>query len=110
MLLAVFGLTAIINRAIPDDDATITCRGLTLTLTLTLTLIIMQGSLAVERQYPAYGSRWMQAKSSTNPNPNLSSNSNPIPNPNCSVYIFLCRFLRTREPQALVDSLERSEG
>ena len=27
----------------------------------------------------------------------------------CSYYIFLCRFLRTWEPQALVDSLERSE-
>ena len=27
----------------------------------------------------------------------------------CSYYIFLCRFLRTWEPQALVDTLERSE-
>ena len=27
----------------------------------------------------------------------------------CSYYIFLCCFLRTREPQALVDTLERSE-
>ena len=27
----------------------------------------------------------------------------------CSYYIFLCRFLRTCEPQALVDTLESSE-
>ena len=27
----------------------------------------------------------------------------------CSYYIFLCRFLRTWEPQALVDTYERSE-
>ena len=27
----------------------------------------------------------------------------------CSFYIFLCRFLRTCEPQALVGTLERSE-
>ena len=27
----------------------------------------------------------------------------------CSYYIFLCRFLRTWEPQALVDTLERDE-
>ena len=27
----------------------------------------------------------------------------------CSYYIFLCRFLRTWEPQALVDTVERSE-
>ena len=27
----------------------------------------------------------------------------------CRHYIFLCRFLRTWEPQALVDTLERSE-
>ena len=27
----------------------------------------------------------------------------------CSYYIFLCRFLKTWEPHALVDTLERSE-